>query len=210
MVKPFVIGIAGGTGSGKTTLTNAIASRFPGETSIVYHDNYYRRWEGLTYEQRAQLNFDAPEAFDTDLMVVQLKELIAGNCIQSPVYNFSDHNRSDETLLIEPAPVILVEGILIFSDPELCNLFDLKLFVDTDADVRIMRRIKRDVLERGRDIESVESQYLNTVKPMHELYVEPAKRRADLIIPDGGRNLVALDILFSRISHIISSGMADI
>ncbi len=203
MVKPFVIGIAGGTGSGKTTLTKAITQRFPGETSVVYHDNYYRRWDGLTYEQRSVLNFDAPEAFDTDLMVVQLKELIAGNAIQSPVYDFTVHNRSDETVTVEPAPVILVEGILIFSDPDLCSLFDLKLFVDTDADVRIMRRIKRDVLERGRSIESVEAQYLKTVKPMHELYVEPAKRRADLIIPEGGRNLVALDILFSRIAGII-------
>ncbi|WP_124054119.1 uridine kinase [Arcanobacterium ihumii] len=205
MVKPFVIGIAGGTGSGKTTLTQAIAERFDSKTTVVYHDNYYKSHTGLTYEQRSKLNFDSLDAFDNDFMAAQLRDLIAGNAIDSPIYDFADHNRSANTMRIEPAPVILVEGILIFAEPQLCDLFDLKLFVDTDADVRILRRIKRDVLERGRDINSVELQYLATVKPMHELYVEPSKRHADLIIPEGGHNLVALDILFHRIEHLVST-----
>ncbi len=197
----LVVGVAGGTGSGKTTLTRALIERFPGKTSVIFHDNYYRQHDELSYEERCKLNYDAPEAFDNDLMVQQLKELTAGRAVQCPVYDYTVHNRSEETILIEPAPVLIVEGILIFAEPEICDLIDIKLFVDTDADVRILRRIKRDVVERGRTLESVEKQYLTTVKPMHELYVEPSKGRADLIIPEGGHNLVALDMLIHRIDR---------
>ena len=197
----LVVGVAGGTGSGKTTLTRALIERFPGKTSVIFHDNYYRQHDELSYEERCKLNYDAPEAFDNDLMVQQLKELTAGRAVQCPVYDYTVHNRSEETILIEPAPVLIVEGILIFAEPEICDLIDIKLFVDTDADVRILRRIKRDVVERGRTLESVEKQYLTTVKPMHELYVEPSKGRADLIIPEGGHNLVALYMLIHRIDR---------
>lgn len=200
-MRPLVIGIAGGTGSGKTTLTRELIKHFPARVSVVYHDNYYKRHDDLTYEERAALNYDAPEAFDNDLMISQLKKLIAGQPIECPVYDYTVHNRSGETTTVEPAPVIIVEGILIYCFPELCKLFDIKLFVDTDADVRILRRVKRDVMERGRTLESVESQYLNTVKPMHELHVEPSKRQADIIIPEGGRNFVALDMLIKRVER---------
>lgn len=201
--KPLVIGIAGGTGSGKTTLTRELISAVQEKVAVVYHDNYYKRHDDLTFEQRCQLNYDAPEAFDDDLMVRQLDTLIAGGSIECPVYDYADHNRSDETLFIQAQPIIIVEGILLFASEEICRRCDIKIFVDTDADVRILRRIKRDVLERGRSVESVEEQYLSTVKPMHELYVEPSKRRADLIIPEGGGNLVALDMLVHRIRRQI-------
>lgn len=200
----LVVGVAGGTGSGKTTLTRALIERFPGKTSVIFHDNYYKRHDELTYAERSKLNYDSPEAFDNALMVEQMKHLIAGNPIDCPVYDYTIHNRSEETQRIEPAPVLIVEGILIFAEPEICDLIDIKLYVDTDADVRILRRIKRDVVERGRTLESVEKQYLTTVKPMHELYVEPSKGRADLIIPEGGHNLVALDMLIHRIDRELS------
>ncbi len=197
-MKPLIIGIAGGTGSGKTTLTNSLLEKFDGQVGVIYHDNYYKRNDHLTYEQRCLLNYDAPEAFDNDLLVTHLKALIAGQTIETPVYDFADHNRSDETLIVEPQPIIILEGILIFAEPEIRDLCDIKLFVDTDADVRILRRLRRDVIERGRTIESVEAQYLTTVKPMHELHVEPSKRHVDMIIPEGV-NVVALDMLFHRI-----------
>lgn len=203
-MRPLVIGIAGGTGSGKTTLTRELFARFSDSVTVLYHDNYYKRNDHLTYAERAQLNYDAPEAFDTDLMIEHLQQLINGETIESPVYDFSAHNRSDETVRVEPQSVIIVEGILIFCFPQLCSLFDIKLFVDTDADVRILRRVKRDVIERGRSIESVESQYLATVKPMHELYVEPSKRKADLIIPEGGHNNVALEMIINRVERHFS------
>ncbi len=196
----LVIGIAGGTGSGKTTLTQALIDAFPGKTSVVYHDNYYRALPDLTYEERKGINWDSPEAFDSALMVAQLEQLISGQAIECPIYDYSTYNPSDATQRIEPADVIIVEGILIFADPEICRLLDIKLFVDTDADVRILRRIKRDVIERGRTLESVEKQYLETVKPMHELHVEPSKHNADIIVPEGGRNLVALDMLIHRVA----------
>lgn len=198
-----MVGVAGGTGSGKTTLTRALVERFPGKTSVIYHDNYYRAHHGLTYEQRSRLNYDAPEAFDNDLMVCQLEQLIAGQAVECPVYDYSIHNRAEQTVRIEPAPVLIVEGILIYAEPRIRDLIDIKLFVDTDADVRILRRIKRDVIERGRTLESVEAQYLETVKPMHELYVEPSKRSADIIIPEGGHNLVALEMLIHRIERAV-------
>lgn len=198
---PIVIGIAGGTGSGKTTLTQALAEKFAGRTTVIYQDNYYKRQDHLTFEERTRVNYDSPEAFDIDLMAAHIEDLKAMRPVQGPVYDFSKHNRTDETADIQPESVILVEGILLLHEPRLCTLLDIKLFVDADADVRILRRIKRDVLERGRSIESVEKQYLETVKPMHELYVETSKRNADLIIPDGGHNLVALDMLVHRLSR---------
>lgn len=198
---PIVIGIAGGTGSGKTTLTQALADKFAGRTTVIYQDNYYKRQDHLTFEERTRVNYDSPDAFDIDLMAEHIEDLKAMRPVQGPVYDFSNHNRTDETVDIQPESVILVEGILLLHEPRLCSLLDIKLFVDADADVRILRRIKRDVLERGRSIESVEKQYLETVKPMHELYVETSKRNADLIIPDGGHNLVALDMLVHRLSR---------
>ncbi|MDO4898763.1 MAG: uridine kinase [Rothia sp. (in: high G+C Gram-positive bacteria)] len=209
-MKPLIIGIAGGTGSGKTTLTNSLLQRFDGQVGVIYHDNYYKQNDHLTYEEREQLNYDAPAAFDNDLLVTHLQALLQGQKIETPVYDFTVHNRSEETLIVEPQPIIILEGILIFVEEEIRELCDIKLFVDTDADVRILRRLRRDVLERGRTIESVESQYLTTVKPMHELHVEPSKRHADMIIPEGV-NVVALDMLFHRVSGQIQGwqGFAD-
>lgn len=198
-MKPLIIGIAGGTGSGKTTLTNALLDRFDGQVGVIYHDNYYRRNDHLTYEQRCDLNYDAPEAFENDLLIQHLQEIHQGQNIHTPVYDFAQHNRSSQTLLVEPRPIIILEGILIFAEPRIRELCDIKLFVDTDADTRILRRLRRDVLERGRTIESVEKQYLTTVKPMHELHVEPSKKYADMIIPEGV-NVVALDMIFHRIT----------
>ena len=199
----LVIGIAGGTGSGKTTLMNNLISRFEGMVTVISHDNYYKRHDDMTYEERSQLNYDEPAAFDTSLMVYHLEELRRGHTIECPVYDFTIHNRSEQTIHIVPKKVIIVEGILIFADEELASEMDIKIFVDTDADVRILRRIVRDVKERGRTLESVVEQYLTTVKPMHEQYVEPSKRRADIIMLQGGHNLVALDMLIERIrSHI--------
>ena len=195
----LVIGIAGGTGSGKTTLMNNLISRFEGMVTVISHDNYYKRHDDMTYEERSQLNYDEPAAFDTSLMVYHLEELRRGHAIECPVYDFTIHNRSEQTIHIVPKKVIIVEGILIFAEPELRERLDIKLFVDTDADVRILRRIVRDVRDRGRDLESIVTQYLTTVKPMHEMFVEPSKRYADIIIPEGGHNQVALDFVMERI-----------
>ena len=177
--------------------------RFPGRSSVIFHDNYYKAHDDLAYEERCLLNYDHPDAFDNDLMVEHLRRLTSGVPVDCPVYDYASHNRSDATVRIEPAPVIVVEGILIYAEPAICDLLDIKIFVDTDADVRILRRIKRDVVERGRTLESVEKQYLTTVKPMHELYVAPSKRNADIIIPEGGHNLVALDMLINRVERAI-------
>lgn len=197
----MVLGVAGGTGSGKTTLTRRLKERFGDQISVISHDNYYKRQDHLTYDERCRTNYDHPDAFDTDLMVEHLAALKRGETIYCPVYDFSEHNRSDDLLEVKPAPVILVEGILIFASQELCDLMDIKVFVDTDADVRILRRIVRDVKKRGRTLDSVVSQYLTTVKPMHEQFVEPSKRRADLIIPEGGKNPVALEMLIHRLEN---------
>ncbi|OKL48056.1 uridine kinase [Boudabousia marimammalium] len=197
----LVIGVAGGTGSGKTTLTKALASRFDGDVTVVEHDAYYKSHADLPFEERVKLNFDAPEAFDTDLMVEQINALVAGRGVECPTYDYARHTRAKETVYLPPNKIIIVEGILIFAEKSICDLCDIKLFVDTDADVRILRRLKRDLVDRGRSLESVEAQYLATVKPMHELYVEPSKRQADIIIPEGGTNLVALDMLFHRIER---------
>ena len=205
MTLPILIGIAGGTGSGKTTLTKQIARRFGEHVTVIRHDNYYRSHSDLTYEQRAALNFDCPEAFETELLIEHLKQLRKGIAIDSPLYDYTIHNRSTQTEHILPTKVIIVEGILIFADVTLCELMDIKLFVDTDADVRILRRIRRDVRDRGRSLDSVIQQYLQTVKPMHEQYVEPSRKNADLIIPEGGKNLVALEMIFTRIENHIHS-----
>lgn len=195
----MVIGIAGGTGSGKTTLVNQLCKRFGDHVSVIYHDNYYKPYSELSLEERAKLNYDHPDAFDTDLMIEHLRMLREGKAVQCPTYDYTLFTRSDKTITIEPARVIIIEGILVFSSPELRNLMDIKIFVDTDADVRILRRLLRDVEERARSIQSVVNQYLTTVKPMHEQFVEPSKRFADIIVLDGGYNLVALDMIMQRI-----------
>ena len=197
----LVIGIAGGTGSGKTTLMKNIISRFGDVVTVLSHDNYYRRHDELTYEERCKINYDEPAALETDLMARHLDLLRQGESIQCPVYDFTQHNRSDETIEVVPKSVIIVEGILIFENESLRNLMDIKIFVDTDADVRLCRRIKRDVNKRGRTLESVLTQYQETVKPMHEKYVEPSKKYADIVVPEGGKNLVALDMIMGRIAR---------
>ena len=197
----LVIGIAGGTGSGKTTLMKNLIARFGADVTVLSHDNYYRRHDEMSYEQRCQLNYDEPAALETELMAVHLDRLRHGEAIECPVYDFTLHNRSQETVHIEPQKVIIVEGILIFENKPLRDLMDIKIFVDTDADVRLCRRIKRDVKKRGRTLESVLNQYQQTVKPMHEQYVEPSKKFADIVIPEGGKNLVALDLIIDRISR---------
>ena len=197
----LVIGIAGGTGSGKTTLMKNLIERFGGVVTVLSHDNYYRRLDHLTFEERTKVNYDQPAALETDLMAHHLDELRHGNAIDCPIYDFTKHNRSPETLRIRPTQVIIVEGILIFENKELRDLMDIKIFVDTDADVRLCRRIKRDVEKRGRSLESVLTQYQTTVKPMHEKYVEPSKKYADLVVPEGGKNFVALDMIVDRIQR---------
>jgi uridine kinase len=199
----ILIGIAGGTGSGKTTLTRCLKEHFGDDVTVISHDSYYKRQEGRTYEERAAQNYDHPSAFDTDLLIHHLGELRAGRSIRCPVYSFADHNRTDETVEIRPAKVLIVEGILIFQNPTLRSLFDIKVFVETDADVRILRRALRDVEERGRTLQSVVNQYLTTVKPMHEQYVEPSRKYADIVVLEGGRNVVALDLIIQRIQRHI-------
>ncbi len=191
----LVIGIAGGSGSGKTTLMKNLIEHFGDVITVLSHDNYYKRHDELTFEQRCQLNYDEPAALETDLMVEQLAQLRGGEEIACPVYDFTLHNRSDEVLLVKPRPVIVVEGIMIFVDDKLRDLMDIRIFVDTDADIRVCRRIKRDVNKRGRSIESVILQYQQTVKPMHEKYVEPSKKYAHIVVPEGGKNAVALDMI---------------
>ena len=202
----LVIGIAGGTGSGKTTLMDNLISRFQGDVTVLSHDNYYKRHDELTYEQRSKLNYDEPDALETDLMAKHLEILRSGKAIDCPVYDFTTHNRSEKTIRIEPRQVIIVEGILIFENQELRDLMDIRIFVDTDADVRLCRRIKRDVEVRGRSLDSVLTQYQETVKPMHERYVEPSKKYANLVVPEGGKNLVALDMIVGRIQRHLDEG----
>ena len=197
----LVIGIAGGTGSGKTTLMNNIMERFGDVVTVLSHDNYYKSHDELPYEERCKLNYDEPAAFDTSLMVYHLDQLRHGYEIDCPVYDFTVHNRSDRTIHLVPKKVIIVEGILIFENEALRDLMDIRIFVDTDADVRLCRRIKRDVNKRGRTLESVLKQYQETVKPMHEKYVEPSKRYANIVVPEGGKNLVALDMILGRIQR---------
>ena len=198
----ILIGIAGGSGSGKTTLANNLVNYFgENEVSILRHDNYYKRHDEMSYEERSRLNYDHPDAFDTELLCAHIRQLKAGHRIEMPVYDYSVHNRSDKTTPVLPNPVIILEGILIFAEPELVDLMDFRIFVDTDADERILRRIKRDVNERGRSLESVMRQYRETVKPMHDQFVEPSKRKANIIIPEGGRNKAAMQIVVDFIKN---------
>jgi len=197
----LIVGVAGGSGSGKTTLMNNLLRRFQDRICVVHHDNYYRAHDDLTYEERAQLNYDCPEAFETELMAEHLALLRQGRAVRCPVYDYKVHNRSDQTVRIEPRPVVLVEGILIFAEQRLWEQMDVKVFVDADADVRLARRFVRDVEKRGRTVRSVSEQWQTTVKPMHEKYVEPSKQHADIIVPQGGKNRVALELLIGHIQR---------
>ena len=205
MGKIIVIGIAGGTGSGKTTLTRKLMENFGDQVTVIYHDNYYRAHHDMAPAERAKLNFDHPDAFDTELMLEHLTALKNGQSIECPVYDYSINDRSDKTITVKPSRVIVVEGIMTFHEKSLRDLMDIKLFVDADADVRILRRIMRDVRERGRQLDGIIRQYLATVKPMHEAFVEPSKRRADVIVPEGGHNLVALDMVIQRVRAHLES-----
>ena len=199
-----VIGVAGGTGSGKSTLVKRLQEAFRNDdVATICHDFYYKAHPELTYEERTKLNYDHPDAFDTWLTVEHIKALKEGKSVECPTYSFVEHNRTEETLPIKPSKVIIVDGILIFENEELRNIMDIKVYVDTDADVRLARRILRDVRERGRSMESVISQYTTTVKPMHEQFVEPSKRYADVIIPEGGFNSVAVSMLIQNIRSIV-------
>jgi len=201
---PVIVGVAGGTGSGKTTIAQTIYERVgPEKVAYIAHDAYYHDLSHLSPEERAQRNFDHPDSLDTALLVRHLLTLKAGEPVQIPVYDFTTHTRRPETRLVKPRPVILVEGILIFADRVLHNLMDIKIFVDTDPDIRFIRRLQRDLTERGRTVESVIEQYLATVRPMHLEFVEPSKRYADIIIPEGGFNTVALDMVISRLVAMI-------
>ena len=203
-METMIIGIAGGTGSGKTTLTLWLKEHFGEDVSILYHDNYYKQHDDMPFEERCKLNYDHPDAFDTELMVEDLKRLKAGETIHCPVYDYTIHNRTDKTIEIKPTKVVIVEGILIFQNKALRDLLDIKIFVETAADVRILRRALRDVEERGRSMQSVVEQYLATVKPMHEQFVEPTRKYADIVVLEGGHNLVALDLIMQRIANHIA------
>lgn len=202
----MVVGIAGGTGSGKTTITKKLMQRFGGDVSVIYHDNYYKAHHNMSYEERSKLNYDHPDSFDTELLIQAVKDLKAGRSVTCPVYDYTIHDRSDQVIVVKPAKVVIVEGILIFQSRELCQQMDIKIYVDTDADVRILRRIVRDVRDRGRSLDSVVNQYLSTVKPMHEQFVEPSKRNADIIIPEGGHNQVAMEMVMERVRAHIERG----
>ncbi len=200
-----IIGVAGGTGSGKSTLVKRLQEAFAGDEVVTLcHDYYYKAYPELTYEERTKLNYDHPQSFDTDMLVEHLKSLKSGLPVKHPVYSFVEHNRTGDTVGVAPSRVIIVDGILIFENRELRDMMDIKVFVDTDADVRLARRIIRDVQERGRSMESVITQYLQTVKPMHEEFVEPSKKYADVIIPEGGFNSVAVGMLIENIRSMIA------
>ena len=203
MKNVIVIGIAGGTCSGKSTLIRKIKEEFGDAITMLSHDFYYKEHNDIPFEERKKLNYDHPDSFDTDLMIGHIRQLIAGESIQRPVYDFTIHNRIDETVTVMPSKVIVVEGILIFENKELRDMCDIKVFIDTDADVRIIRRIVRDVSERGRTLESVVTQYLTTVKLMHEQFLEPSRKYVDIIIPEGGYNKVALEMLNERIYALL-------
>ena len=195
----IVIGIAGGTSSGKTTITQEIERNLGSHVTVITHDSYYKAHPELSYDERVNLNYDHPDSYDTEALVKDLADLRKGKAVESPIYDYTAYDRSANTMTIQPSKVIIVEGIMIFHEEALRDLMDIKVFVDADADIRILRRITRDVKERGRSLDSVISQYLTTVKPMHDAFVDPSKRYADIIIPGGGKNPVALEMLIGRI-----------
>ncbi len=200
----IMIGIAGGSGSGKSTFTNRLKKEFGDQVTVIYHDNYYRSNDGIPFEVRQKVNYDHPDAFETDLLIAHLKALRRGESVQCPVYNYAEHNRSQETTELRPSRIIIIEGILVLENPELRSLFDIKIYVEADADERIIRRIIRDVKERGRHVEDISEQYLTTVKPMHYLYVEPTKALADIVI-NSGMNDVAFDLMRTKIQKILDT-----
>jgi uridine kinase len=203
-VNPLVIGVAGGTGSGKSTVAAKIVEGLPAESVVVLdHDSYYRDRSGISREMAEQLNYDHPDSLETNLLIEHLARLKDGYPIDMPQYDFKTHSRLKTRRRVEPAPVVIVEGILLFVEPDLRALLDIKLFVDTDADIRILRRIRRDLEHRGRSFQSIREQYYKTVRPMHLQFVEPSKRWADLIIPEGGENRVALDLVIGRLRHYL-------
>jgi len=204
MKTQFVIGIAGGTGSGKTTLVNKLKEMIGDKVVTLTHDYYYKANSDKNLEERSKMNYDHPHAFDTDMLVAHIKMLKEGLSIEHPLYDFVNHTRAQESVKVEPTKVVIVEGILIFENKELRDLMDMKIFVDTDSDVRIIRRILRDVKERGRSLDSVVEQYLNTVKLMHEEFVEPSKKHADIIVPEGGYNRVATSMIRDRIKVLLA------
>ena len=205
MEKPILIGITGGTGSGKSTIADALYSNFSKDRiTMIQQDMYYKDQSHLSMEERVKTNYDHPMAFDNDLLVEHLQKLIKGESIEKPRYDFTIHNRAKDTTTVEPREIIIVEGILILEDERIRNLLDIKIYVDTDDDVRIIRRMLRDIEERGRTIESVVEQYLSVVKPMHNQFTEPTKKYADIIIPEGGHNKVAIDILIAKMQQILS------
>ena len=197
-MQPYIIGIAGGSGSGKSTFINKIEGRFGDKIATLHYDNYYREQAGVAFKQRAAMNYDHPDSLETELLVEHLIKLRSGTAVMSPVYDFSQHNRTTETIRVEPKKIIIVEGILVLADQRLRDLFDIRIFVEADADERILRRAMRDLKERGRDIEDIMRQYLATVKPMHYMFVEPSKAKADFVI-NGGMNPVSLDIVAAKI-----------
>jgi uridine kinase len=204
MKRPILIGIAGGTGSGKSTVAREIFSKFPDNCiAMIEQDSYYKDQSHLSSEDRTKTNYDHPEAFDTALLVSHLKSLLEGETVEKPMYDFEIHNRKKDTVRVQPRDIIIVEGILILQEKELRELLDIKIYVDTDADVRIIRRMVRDINERGRTVDSVINQYLNVVRPMHMQFIEPTKRYADLIIPEGGHNKVAIDIIVANIKQFL-------
>lgn len=203
---PYVIGVAGGTGSGKTTLANNLLDAFADEALILSHDYYYLPHDDMTLEERQKLNYDHPNAFETDLMIRDVQKLRSFEPIDRPQYSFVEHTRLTETVHVEPKPLVILEGILLFENQALLDLMDIKVYVDTDADIRLIRRLLRDVKERGRSLDSVINQYMNTVKPMHEQFVEPSKKNADIIIPEGGQNQVALQMLIDRLDAMLHRG----
>lgn len=199
-MKPYIVGVAGGSASGKTEIVKNLKNHFADKIEIIEHDNYYYAHDNLTLEERASLNYDHPQSFETDLLIEHVKKIINNEEIDIPTYDFTIHTRSSDTLKKTPKPIVIVEGILVLENEELRNLMDMKVFVDCDCDVRLKRRITRDTVERNRTVESILNQYMDTVKPMHELFVEPSKKYADLIIPKGGRNKVAIDVLINHLN----------
>jgi uridine kinase len=204
---PLLVGIAGGTGSGKTTIARRVAAGLPAEAAaIIEHDSYYRDRSDVLFEERSKLNYDHPDSLDNDLLHRHLGALRSGQAVEVPIYDFKKHARVSETRHVVPAPVVIVEGILVFVEERIRSLLDMKIFVDTDADIRLMRRIRRDIEERGRDFNSIRNQYYATVRPMHLQFVEPSKRWSDVIIPEGGNNAVALDMIVSKLLHHLANG----